>query len=99
MFSFKEIRLALMYMVLTLAVVVGVLSIPFHYWAQNKQQIAHADTPQPAVNFPRVNVIVNGKSKEMTVQKLLMDYLRSEGQNAENGNGVASAEINAPHGC
>lgn len=96
MFSFREIRLALLYMVLTASVVVGVLAIPFHYWAQDTKQIAEADTPRPAVDFPKVQVYVDGKRKEMTVEKLLFHYLRSQGR---SGSGPSVQAISAPTGC
>lgn len=99
MFSFHEIRLALVYMTLTLAVVVGVLAIPFHYWAQSPHQIAQADTPKPAVAFGKVRVEVKGRTRQLTVQELLFDYLAGEGGTRTPGAGASAAAINAPRGC
>jgi hypothetical protein len=98
MISFHEIRLALIYMTLTLAVVVGVLAIPFHYWAQSPQQITQADTPKPAVALGKVGVQVNGQTRQMTVQELLFDYMAGEGGTRTPGAGSAAA-LRAPRGC
>ncbi|MEJ2644917.1 MAG: hypothetical protein P8180_08280 [Gammaproteobacteria bacterium] len=98
MISFHEIRLALIYMTLTLAVVIGVLAIPFHYWAQSPQQIAQADTPKPAVALGKVQVQVNGRKRQMTVQELLFDYMAGEGDSRTPA-GASAAAIRAPRGC
>ncbi len=96
MFSFREMRIAALYMLLTMAAVVGVLAIPFHYWAQDPQQIAEADIPRAATDFPKVRVLVKGKSQEMTVEQLLFHYLKSQGAPQS---GASVKAISAPTGC
>lgn len=98
MISFHEIRLALVYMTLTLVVVIGVLAIPFHYWAQSPQQIAEADTPKPAVALGKVQVQIKGHKRQMTVEELLFDYMVGEGGTRTPADASAAA-ISAPRGC
>ena len=96
MFSFREIRIAALYMLLTMAAVVGVVAVPVHYWAPEPKQIAEADIPRAAVEFPEVGVVVKGKTQEMTVEQLLFNYLKSQG---EQESGASVKAISSPTGC